>query len=268
VEGTPRGGELSVEATDLAQYIEPGLYDLAYSWHTADLPFWVERAKGARGPVLEAGCGTGRVLLPILEAGVDAEGLDLHPGMLDVLKQKAAARGLSARVHLADMRDFTMARRYRLITVPFRAFMHLLTTEDQLRALRCMREHLEPGGALVLNLFYPTFERMVEPGDEERLEREFPHPESGLPVALVSVKREYDRVGQLLRAELELRESDARGYAKAVHPHKVSLRWIFRFEMELLLQAAGFARCEVLGGFDGRALERDTDEMVWTAWKD
>ena len=257
-----------MEAADLAQYIKPELYDLAYAWNTADIPFWVERAQRARGPVLEAGCGTGRVLIPTLEAGVDVEGLDVHPGMLEVLKKKAAAKGLTPRVQLADMRDFTMARRYRLITVPFRGFMHLLTTEDQLRALRCMREHLEQGGTLVLNLFYPSFERMVEPGDEEHVEREFPHPESGLPVALVSVKRAYDRVRQVLRAEVELRESDARGYAKAVHLHRFALRWTFRYEMELLLRAAGFTRYEVVGGFDGRALERDTDEMVWTAWKD
>lgn len=257
-----------MEAPDLSQYIEPALYDVAYAWHTEDVPFWVERAKQARGPVLEAGCGTGRVLLPVLVAGVDAEGLDLHPGMLEVLKTKAAALGLTPRVHVADMRDFTMPRRYALITVPFRGFMHLLTTADQLAALRCMREHLEPGGSLVLNLFYPSFARMVEPGDEERVEREFAHPATGLPVALVTVKREYDRVRQILRAEMELRESDARGYAGAVHRHRFSLRWTYRFEMELLLHTAGFPRCDVLGGFDGRPLERDTDEMVWTAWKD
>jgi len=257
-----------VETLDPAQYIDPRIYDVAYAWNTVDLPFWVGRAKQARGPVLEAGCGTGRVLIPTLQAGVDAEGLDLHPGMLEVLKEKATALGLSPHVHLADMRDFTMARRYALITVPFRAFMHLLTTEDQLRAIRCMREHLEAGGALVIDLFYPTFSRMVEPADEERIEREFPHPQTGLPVAMVSVRREYDRVQQTLRAEMEVRESDARGYAGAVHKYPISLRWTFRFEMELLLRAAGFTRYDVIGGFDGRPLERDTDEMLWTAWKD
>ena len=257
-----------METLDPAQYIDPRIYDVAYAWNTVDLPFWVGRAKQARGPVLEAGCGTGRVLIPTLQAGVDAEGLDLHPGMLEVLKEKATALGLSPHAHLADMRDFTMARRYALITVPFRAFMHLLTTEDQLRAIRCMREHLEAGGALVIDLFYPTFSRMVEPADEERIEREFPHPQTGLPVAMVSVRREYDRVQQTLRAEMEVRESDARGYAGAVHKYPISLRWTFRFEMELLLRAAGFTRYDVIGGFDGRPLERDTDEMLWTAWKD
>jgi hypothetical protein len=75
-------------------------------------------------------------------------------------------------------------------------------------------------------------------------------------------------VRQTLSAEMELRESDARGYAGAVHPYRFQLRWTYRFEMELLLRAAGFARSEVAGGFDGRPLEHDTDEMVWTAWKD
>ena len=257
-----------MEATDLAHYIEPRLYDIAYAWHTSDLPFWVERAAAAGGPVLEVACGTGRVLIPALEKGVDVEGIDLHPGMLEVLKQKAKALKLEARVAVADMRDFTMPRRYALIIVPFRGFMHLLTTEDQLRALRCMREHLEAGGQLVFNLFYPSFERIVEPGDVERIEREFEHPETALPVVMASVRREYDRVRQTLRAEMELRESDARGYAGPVHKYGFTLRWTYRFEMELLLRVVGFTRFEVAGGFDGRPLASPQDEMVWTAWKD
>ena len=252
---------------DPRQYIDPERYDLAYSWLTEDIPFYVARAKEARGPVLEAGCGTGRVLIPTMQAGVDIDGLDLHSGMLEVLKRKAAALGFRPRLALADMRDFTMPRRYALITIPFRAFLHVLTTEDQLKTLRCVREHLEPGGALVLNVFHPSFDRLVEPDGEERLEQEFPHPETGLPVSIVSVVHR-DRVNQILRAVMEIRESDARGYVGAVHSHRFTLRWIYKAEMELLLRAAGFQRFEVRGGFDGRPLERDADEMVWTAWRD
>ena len=258
---------MTTSENDPRQYVDPEHYDLAYSWHTEDIPFYVERAKQARGPVLEAGCGTGRILIPTLQAGVDIDGLDLHPGMLAVLKRKAEALGLKPRLINADMRDFTMPRRYALITIPFRAFLHVLTTEDQLRALRCIREHLEPGGALVLNVFHPAFERLVEPDGEERVEREFSHPETGLPVSIVSIVQR-DRVNQILRARMEIREADARGYVGAVHAHRFTLRWIYKAEMELLLRASGYGRCEVRGGFDGRPLERDTDEMVWTAWKD
>lgn len=252
---------------ELEGYIQPEVYDLYYSWQTHDIPFYVARAREARGPALEVGCGTGRILLPTLQSGADIDGLDLHPGMLEVLKRKASALGLNPRVLKADMRDFTMPRRYALVTIPFRAFMHNLTTDDQLRTLRCCHEHLESGGALVYNLFYPSFDRLVAPDGEPYVEQEFPHPATGLPVVMITT-RWADRVNQVMRVEREVRESGPRGEMAAVHRDRFSLRWTYRAEMELLLQGAGFTRWQVCGGFDQRPLLKDTDEMVWTAWKD
>jgi len=251
----------------VAGYVAPALYDVQYSAYREDLPFWVELARDAGGPVLEAGCGTGRVYLPLLEAGVDADGLDLLPAMLDELRRKAAVLGLAPRVHEADMRNFTLPRRYTLIVIPFRAFLHNLTTADQIATLRACRQHLETGGRLVVDLFYPSFARLIEPDGEWRLEREFPHPESGRPMSVVS-RRASDRVNQTLRVEMELREHDERGAVLAAHPQSFALRWIYKPEMELLLQVAGFARWAVAGSFDGRPLLHDTDQMIWTAWKD
>jgi SAM-dependent methyltransferase len=260
-------GDPQLDASSVLGYIAPELYDVAYGWWTEDIPFYVEQARAAAGPVLEVACGTGRVLLPVLQAGADADGFDLHPGMLEVLKRKAAALGLKPRAFQADMRDFTMPRRYLLITIPFRAFLHNLTTEDQLRTLRCCREHLESGGRLVLDLFHPTFERLVEPDGRWRLEKELTHIETGAPLTLWSV-RTSDRVNQTMHVEMELREGGAGGSAAAAHRHAFDLRWIYKAEMELLLRVAGFSRWEVAGGFDGRPLVKDTDLMVWTSWKD
>ena len=81
-------------------------------------------------------------------------------------------------------------------------------------------------------------------------------------------RRASDRVNQTLHVEMELREHDERGTVVAAHPETFALRWIFKPEMELLLQAAGFARWEVAGGFDSRPLLCDADDMIWTAWKD
>jgi len=256
-----------MEPDDIERYVRPELYDLYYSWYTDDVPFYVAQAKEARGAVLEAGCGTGRVLLPTLQAGVDIDGIDVHPGMIEVLQSKAATLGLKPRVAVGDMRDFTMPRRYALVTMPFRAFQHMLTTADQVAALRCLREHLEGGGALVFNIFFPNLDKLVEPDGESVLEKEFPHPETGLPVGMYA-KRSTDRVNQVLRVEREVVISDARGYATATHHDRFRIRWIWKPEMELLLGAAGFSRWSVSGGFDGRPLDKDTDEMVWTAWKD
>jgi SAM-dependent methyltransferase len=257
--------ERNLDASSVLDYIAPDLYDLAFGWWKDDIPFYVQRAKEANGPVLEVGCGTGRVYLPMLEAGADADGFDLHPGFLEVLERKAAAANLKPRVVQADMRDFTMPRRYELVVIPFRAFLHNLTTEDQLRTLKCCREHLESGGRLILDLFHPSFSRLIEPGDAWRSEMEFTHPETGAPLALWS-KHQTDLVHQVRSVEMELREGGPKG--AVAHRHAFRFRWVYRAEMELLLHVAGFPHFEVAGGFDGRPLVKDTDLMIWTAWKD
>jgi SAM-dependent methyltransferase len=256
-----------VEPRETSPYVAPETYDLIYSWLTDDIPFYVEQAKQARGPVLEVGCGTGRILLPTFEAGIAIDGFDLEPGMLEVLRRKAEGLGIKPRVWRADMRDFTMPRRYALITIPFRAFLHNLTTEDEIRTLRCCREHLQPGGRLVFNVFHPSFGKLTEPDGVPFVEKEFPNPETGRTVSLVATAWR-DRVNQMLKVEREVKETDTHGYSLTTHRHGFSLRWVYKAEVELLLRAAGFSRWSVLGGFDGRALEQDSDEMVWTAWKD
>jgi len=256
------------EISDAAQspYLAPEIYDAAHAALRDDLDFYLRAAKAAHGPVLEAACGTGRVLLPTLQAGVDIDGFDREPMMLEALKRKAAALGLKPRVVAADLRDFALPRRYALITIPLRSFQHLLTTEDQLQALGRVREHLEPDGLLLFNVFCPSWEFIREHDGKPHRIRAFSHPETGLPVAFDDTRR-YDRVNQVVTIEREVVESDARGYAARTQRHAFSLRWTFRFEMELLLEAAGFARWKVTGGFDGRPLENDSDDMVWTAWK-
>lgn len=246
-------------------YADPALYDLVFSWYDVDIEFYVEAAQAARGPVLEVACGTGRIYLPTLAAGADIDGFDIAPAMLEHLRGKAAARGLTPRVSVADMRDFTMPRRYELITIPFRAFLHLPSSADQIRALRCIRDHLEPGGSLLFNVFYPSYSYIREKADQRSLEREFHH--DGRHVAFWSTPR-YDIVNQRMVVEREVIVTREGGAEPQTHRYGFALRWIFRYEMELLLRAAGFTRWHVWGGFDRRPFERDTDEMVWTAWKD
>jgi SAM-dependent methyltransferase len=251
----------------LPEYPSPELYDLVYSWYGPDRAFYVARAQEAAGPVLEVGCGTGRILIPTLEAGVDIDGIDLREEMIAAARRKAEALGRAPNLMVADMRDFTMPRRYALVTMPFRVFQHALTSADQIRTLKVARDHLEPGGALVFNVFFPNYARLAGPDGEQVLEKEFAHPETGLPVMYYSTAWR-DRVNQTMRIEAEIAESDPRGYAGATHRYQFHMRWTFRGEMELLLHTAGFARFQVKGGFDGRPLETDADEMVWTAWRD
>jgi SAM-dependent methyltransferase len=243
------------------------LYEVLFSDLGFDRDFYVGLAREAAGPVLEVACGTGRILLPCLQAGADIDGLDLYPDMLGVLRRKAAALGLGPRLFPADMRDFTLPRRYALIIIPFNAFVHNLTTEDQLRTLRGCRKHLASGGLLVFNVFFPGREIVCGAEGTPILEHEAPHPATGLPVRIYDT-RTLDLVAQVQTSQIEIQELDADGKVTASHPSTTTMRWTYKPEMELLLQAAGFPRWQICGDFDRRPLTRDTDQMIVFAWRD
>src|SRR4051812_48170162 len=100
------------------------LYDLFCRGLTYGIDFYVGLARAAGGPVLDVCCGTGRVTLPCLEAGADADGLDLSAAMLSTFRQKAAALGKTPNLYQGDMSDFRLPRRYALVMITFNAFVH------------------------------------------------------------------------------------------------------------------------------------------------
>src|SRR5262245_35815549 len=115
---------------DYAQIAE--LYDHVVPYRTrADVSFFVDEARRANGPVLEIGCGTGRILIPTARAGVEIVGIDLSEYMLAICRQRLAEENdfVRARAHLAqaDMRTFELKRTFGLVTIPFRPFQHLVT---------------------------------------------------------------------------------------------------------------------------------------------
>ncbi|MBZ5589842.1 MAG: class I SAM-dependent methyltransferase [Acidobacteriia bacterium] len=243
------------------------LYDVLFGEFRFDLDFYLELARKARGPVLEVACGTGRILIPCVRAGVDIDGLDLFPAMLGTLRRKAAALGFAPTLHRSDMRSFAVPRRYALVFCAFNGFVHCLTTEDQLQALRTWRGHLAPGGAVVFNVFYPGREFLSGPEGEPVLEGETRHPVTGLPVRIYDT-RTFDRVAQVQHSCVEIQELDDQGRVATAHRSETDMRWTFKPEMELLLAASGFARWEICGDFDRRPLTRDNDQMIVFAWND
>lgn len=252
-------------AVDATPFDDGSLYDLILDGFTFGLEFYLGLAKAAQGPVLDVACGTGRIMLPCLQAGVDVEGLDLYPGMLKRLREKASALGLNPRLHEADMANFQLPRRYALIMIPFNAFVHNLTTEAQLATLQTCRGHLQPGGMLVFDTHFPGPEWIGSPSGKRHLEGEIPHRDTGLPMRMWDT-RTFDRVNQLQHSYNEIELLDAKGNVAGVYPSKTTIRWIYKGEMELLLRLAGFVRWSILGDFDGRPLLHENDAMIVQAW--
>ncbi len=242
------------------------LYDVLFAGLGFDRDFYLGLAQEARGPVLEVACGTGRILIPCLQAGVDIDGLDLYRPMLEVLRRKAASLNLKPRLYEADMRDFTLPRRYALIFIAFNGFVHNLTTEDQLKALRVCREHLLADGVLVFNTFFPGRDIVTGPEGTPVLESEVMHPETGLPVRIYDT-RTLNRVEQIQYSKIEIQELDSEGRVAVSHLSETAMRWTYKAEMELLLQVAGFPRWQICGGFDRRSLVSEKDLLVVFAWR-
>ena len=256
----------AVSATPLPSPFEDAArYDALFQDLDFDRSFYLALAKHS-GPVLEVTCGTGRILIPCLEAGVDIEGVDLYAPMLERLRAKTAARGLEARVHQADMRSFAVPRRFALAIIPFNGFVHCLTAADQIACLSRCREHLNTGGRLVFNTIPPH--RASAPGPEgvPVLEHEARDPATGRTVRIFDT-RMLDRVAQLQHSEIEIQECDDAGRILASHRSATDMRWTWATEMELLLRAAGFTRWTIEGGFEREPFTPASPLMLVTAWK-
>ena len=244
-------------------------YDHVATGVDGDVHFYVEEAVAAGSPVLELGCGTGRILIPVAAAGVDIVGLDASSDMLAIAAGKLAAAPPDVRRRATlvpgDMRDFDLARRFALVTIPFRAFLHNLSIEDQLATLARVRQHLADGGRLICNMFDPKLSllaagRWSMPSDRPR---EFRHPRSGHRVTIREDFR-YDLERQRVEGAFEYDELDASGRVVATTRAPLALRYVFRYEMEHLLARAGFAVDALFGDF-GRGPFRTGGEQVWVA---
>jgi SAM-dependent methyltransferase len=156
-----------MDPTSPAFYSQDGLLVQVYDnqtiaeWEASqnDLPFYLEEATVAGGSLLELGCGTGRLLIPLLSSGLEVSGLDASAAMLEVARQKREhlSPELAIRLHLhqGDMSEFELGQQFALILIPFRSFQLLLTPEAQRRCLNCINRHLAPRGKVIINLFDP-----------------------------------------------------------------------------------------------------------------
>lgn len=223
---------------------------------SADVQFYRSLAEEAGSPVLELGCGTGRVALPLASAGFRVVGLDRSPPMLEIAEQKRQAASAEARGRLelvqGDMTDFDLQRAFRLVVIAGRSFMSLLTVEAQRSCLGAIHRHLEPGGLLTIAVFDPRLDLCLpEPAGE------YPSPrgegrlaESGNSVEVFAIERRNDPLRQVLVEIWRLTERGADGSVVAEEAEKLELRWTYRYELHHLLELAGFDLVAEYSDFD------------------
>ena len=237
------------------------------------MEWYREKAVASGGPVLELGAGTGRITIPIAEAGIRVTALDLEPEMLDTLRRKAAAlpADVAGRisVHQADMRSFALEESYRLVIIPFRAFLHNITRQDQLAVLRCAHMHLDTGGELALNVFHPSLEFMAANAGAYAgvwRWRETRKTAEGSFIVYSECSR-YNTVHQRVESMLRTEEFGADGSLMRTNMMHLELGYLYPRDITSLLEESGFEPPRISGDFFGRAFERDGDELVVEARK-
>jgi SAM-dependent methyltransferase len=208
-----------------------------------DIPFYLEYARRAGSPVLELACGTGRVLLPMVEAGVEVYGVDISGNMLSLCRRKAEEQGLTGRIGLirADMTTFDLPRKdFAFAYIALRSFMHLYTQADQLACLHRIYEHLRPGAYFIVDIYAPAFEQIAQPTEGAFLVKH----EVELPNRNHVIRRDRfvrnDVVDQIKYTEIRFEEYSPSGDLMRERTLPLNTRYTFRYELQLLLEKAGF----------------------------
>jgi SAM-dependent methyltransferase len=223
------------------------LYDAWSTGVVEDIGFYVDEALRAGGPVVELGVGTGRIAIPTAMAGVRVIGVDSSAGMLAVCGEQARRAGVAELLdlRLGDLRRPPVEERVRLVTCPFRAYLHLASDDERLEALRAAHDLLDPGGRLVFDVFTPSDEDIAET-DGLWLERE----------PGIFERADWSRTARTLKLSVRGASGES----------SMTLWWLEPQRWQALLAEAGFAVEACYGWFDRRPFEGGEDS-VWIARK-
>jgi len=226
-------------------------------------------------PALDVGCGTGRLLLPYLRAGLDVDGCDVSADMIALCRDKAAREGLSPNLYVQPMHELDLPRRYRTIFV-CGAFGLGSTREHDAEALRRFRDYLEPGGTLLVDVEVPY----ADPTqwrywlrDERSGLPEAPKPagirrraSDGAEYALRSRILEVEPLAQ--RVTLSMHAEEWRdGILKAEEDRVLQIGLYFANELLLMLERAGFTDVAVQGDHNDSEATSDDEFLVFVATK-
>jgi SAM-dependent methyltransferase len=174
----------------------PELYHAHHSQHLEDLPFWLALAAQAGDPVLELGCGTGRVLLPLIDAGFHTIGIDHDMAMLKFLRARVRENTPNPWIFASDITRFNLSVQVPLIILPCNTFS-ILRKNERLACLRCVKKQLKPGGSFAVSIPNPDNLLRLPAHSEPELEDEFIHPQTGNPVQVSSSWRRTKQTFQV-----------------------------------------------------------------------
>jgi SAM-dependent methyltransferase len=258
--------DTSADEDFLDQYeVTAKYYDIWYEDFTEDVEFLKRMAERTGGPILDCMCGTGRTLLPLAKEGYEISGFDASEAMLDKLTAKIEVlpESVQENVHIGhgDVRNFVCKKKFKLVIIPFNAFLHLLETEEQEAALKNVVDHMAKDGLFIMSIFNPRLDRpegllrhrgtrVTSTGEiiTKMEAQEFDTPEQ-----TTTIHYFYD----ISRQDQELRRVTA----------TLTLRYMFEREVVDLLERCGLEVAEEYGDYLLSPFKKTSDVMVFVARK-
>jgi SAM-dependent methyltransferase len=232
-------------------------------FYSEDIPFWQELARQSSGPILELGCGTGRVLLPMAQSGRRVYGIDNERGVLALLRSRITPdQKKFARILQADTAAFHFDLHFGLIIAPCNTYSSF-SNKTRRRTLSSVRFHLHEDGIFALSLPNPTTLKHLPARSEPEVEEIFPHPLDGEPVQVssswelsdrfITVQWHYDHLlpdGGIERSSTQIKHNliSTRDYLAEI-------------------QSAGFIINNTYGNYDWSPHRQDSPNLIILASK-
>jgi SAM-dependent methyltransferase len=223
------------------------IYDEWSAHMTEDVPFYVELAREAEGPLIELAVGNGRVAIPVArETGRAVIGIDSSPAMLSLARERASAAGVVLDLREGDLRELELDEPAGLVYCPFRSLLHLPTWGDKRTVFERVAASLAPGGRFAWNAF--VFDPHVAASSDGYAAR-------------------HGELWEYVEHAPGDNRIDVTAYvgAPGAEPRSVSLWWATRSEWEGLIEAAGLEVEALYGWFDRRPFDDRSREFVWIA---
>ncbi len=228
------------------------LYDFSYEDFTEDVSFYENLAQSVEGPLLELGVGSGRVAMPLAQAGYEVVGIDTSASMLAQarrrLKQAGKVKG-SLTVQAGDMTSFDLKRSFGMVFIAANTFQHLLTLEEQLACLRRAREHMEPDGVFSLSVRSPATVSWEE-AEWAPLQLNWTREDPATGDVIMKMAAEQPDASRMVRRLTYVYDRVASDGSVKRNVFATELRHSTEAEITLLLQQVGMRVTHVYGDYD------------------
>lgn len=242
------------------------LYNAEHRDFADDIALYTELARRTGGPILEAMCGSGRVLLPLAQVGLKITGVDSSSEMLALARQQLKAHGMSRRVQLvqSDICDGLPTGPYALAIVALNSFMHLNETSQQLQALLHLHTALRPEGVLVLDILNPNLQQILQANNQLVLDKAITLDDGS--IAHKFVAQQADPIQQHMYTTIMYDVLSTTGELRR-YSMSTAMRWLYRFELEHLLARSGFQLEQLYGSYDLDEYSAESEQMIVVARK-